>query len=428
MRYAILPITSRNQGVEAALGRDGSWARIGDRLVVWAANDSWAQVANAMRSAGQVVAARAVTETSGRLYLVTQVGNAFRDQYRDIPVVLDRGRHLVIALTPAARRRVGVGDGLHWQLRPLPRNETIVGLIDREAATRTVVPQIESLVSAVSGPAIQATMQHLTGFSTRHSLSSQFGDAAAWARDQLDRLGYNAEVRAFPMPGGSSANVIADYVGGTSAAVRGLVLITAHLDSINVAGGPSAPAPGADDNGSGAAGLLEIARVLSGRATRHDLRLILFGGEEEGLLGSQNYVDGLLAAERDRIRAVINMDMVAVLNTPNPTVLLEGAPVSSGQIGDLAAAASTYTSLTVTTSLNPFASDHVPFINAGIPAVLTIEGADSANMAIHTANDTIDRLDLNLATDIVRMNVAATAVLLGDEAGWLAPVLHMIMS
>jgi Zn-dependent M28 family amino/carboxypeptidase len=192
------------------------------------------------------------------------------------------------------------------------------------------------------------------------------------------------------------------------------VVITAHLDSINLAGGPAADAPGADDNASGSAGVLELGRLLATRSWQHDVRLILFGGEEEGLLGCKQYVAGLPPAERARIRAVLNMDMIASKNSAVPTVLLEGATVSSGQIADLTTAAATYTGLKVETSLHPFASDHVPFIDAGVPAVLTIEGADSANGHIHSAQDTLNFLDWQLAAEILRMNVAALA-------GWLEP-------
>ena len=65
--------------------------------------------------------------------------------------------------------------------------------------------------------------------------------------------------------------------------------------------------------------------------------------------------------------------------------MLEGAPLSQSLIDSLSEAAATYTELTVETSLNPFASDHVPFINANIPAVLTIESADNTNGNIHSA-------------------------------------------
>jgi Zn-dependent M28 family amino/carboxypeptidase len=111
------------------------------------------------------------------------------------------------------------------------------------------------------------------------------------------------------------------------------------------------------------------------------------------------------------------MDMIGTVNTPVPTVLLEGAELSQRLIDRLAEAAATYTSLVVQTSLHPFNSDHVPFIDASMPAVLTIEGADGANDNIHTGDDTMDRVDIDLALEIVRMNVATAASALGRMQG-----------
>ena len=74
--------------------------------------------------------------------------------------------------------------------------------------------------------------------------------------------------------------------------------------------------------------------------------------------------------------------------------------------------------LIVQTSLTPFNSDHVPFIDAGIPAVLTIEGADGANDRVHTDQDLAKYVDDELAGQILRMNVAFLAGRLGriDQA------------
>jgi Zn-dependent M28 family amino/carboxypeptidase len=110
------------------------------------------------------------------------------------------------------------------------------------------------------------------------------------------------------------------------------------------------------------------------------------------------------------------MDMIGTLNTSTRSVLLEGAPLSQQVMDGLAAAAATYTQLTVETSLNPFASDHVPFINAGIQAVLTIEGADNTNSNIHSSRDTIDHINYDLALDILRMNVAYIASEVGHAS------------
>jgi Zn-dependent M28 family amino/carboxypeptidase len=181
-------------------------------------------------------------------------------------------------------------------------------------------------------------------------------------------------------------------------------------------GGPAASAPGADDNASGSAGLLEIARAFRNHRSEHDLRFVHFGGEEQGLFGSKQYVSNLPASERARIQAVINMDMIGSLNSTSRSVLLEGASLSQRVIDGLNEAAATYTQLGIETSLNPFASDHVPFINASLPAVLTIEGADNTNSTVHSSNDTIDRIDYDLALEILRMNAAFTASEVGHAS------------
>jgi Zn-dependent M28 family amino/carboxypeptidase len=286
---------------------------------------------------------------------------------------------------------------------------------DRAPARGVRVAWIENLVNQMSRPSLEATLSHLVSFPTRHSTSSHYANAANWARDQLAAQNYTTRLESITVNGSSSQNVIADK-RGNAAGARDVVLITAHLDSINIQGGPMALAPGADDNGSGSAGLLEIARVLATHRSEHDLRFILFGGEEEGLFGSKQYVASLPESERSRVRAVVNMDMIGTMNSPTRSVMLEGAPLSQRVINGLADAAATYTDLTVETSLHPFASDHVPFINVGMPAVLTIEGADNANSNVHSMKDTIEHISYDLALEVLQMNVAFLANEIGQSS------------
>lgn len=138
--------------------------------------------------------------------------------------------------------------------------------------------------------------------------------------------------------------------------------------------------------------------MLAGTTTRHDLRLVMFGGEEQGLHGSRIHVGQLADVDRSRIAMVINMDMIGRLNTAAPSVLLEGAAVSRHVIDALAQAAHDTSDLEVFVSLEPFASDHVSFINAGLPAVLTIEGEDQLNTDEHTPRDTVAGLDFPVTT------------------------------
>jgi hypothetical protein len=401
-RWGVLP--AERQAALRASGRAAAgavhWARLGDSVVVWSADG---RAADRLRQLGAEPA-----EAAG-LALVTQVGRSFADDHPDVPVLVEHGRHLVV--DSASLSGIAEAETACWRVQPLPVDAVVVDRPVRAAGRAD--PTTLGLLSQLSPQAYESDLTWLVGLGTRHSLSQGFATAAGWAADRFASLGYTTSRQPVTVGAGQSQNVVADRAGG-AAGPRELVIVTAHLDSINIAGGPSAPAPGADDNGSGSAGLLELARVLATGAWGHDLRLILFGGEEQGLHGSRQYVAALPPAERARVRAVLNMDMVATRNTVQPTVLLEGATVSSGLIDELAAAAATYTGLQLETSLSPFASDHVPFIDAGMPAVLSIEGADSANGHIHTDQDVLAHIDYGLMHEILRMNLAALAE-------WLEP-------
>ncbi|WP_433020406.1 M20/M25/M40 family metallo-hydrolase [Kribbella sp. CA-294648] len=385
VRYLVAPTADAADGARSA--------RFGDKTILWVPADQ--KLGRASR-------------TAPGLLLVTQVGRSFQDEYPDVTPLLDHGRHLVISAADKPPRR-----SKHcWRVETLKPGSTVVDVPARVA--RRTDPAVSHWLSGLTQASYQADLTWFASLPTRHSLSPSFTTAVDFAAARMVALGYNVTRMPITVGAGRSENLIGDRPGSGPGA-RGLVVITAHLDSINLAGGAGGSSPGADDNASGAAGVLELGRLIASRRWQHDVRLILFGGEEQGLFGSKQYVAALPAAERARIRAVLNMDMIAAKNTAVPTVMLEGAPVSSGQIDDLAAAAASYTGLKVETSLHPFASDHVPFINAGMPAVLSIEGADSANGNIHSANDKLEFLDWPLATEILRMNAAALA-------GWLGAI------
>lgn len=414
-RYVILSNSREKISDEESARNFGAhWARLGDQTVVWTVPDEWNAFTSRARQAGVNIDPAEIRELEGQLYLVIQTGKAFQDKHPEARIVIEKGRYLVADLLPEETVRFAEGEDDQWTVCPLAEDSVIMDIIKPKA--HLPVPRVQTNILTVSQSTYSSYLVSLVDFLTRHSLSSQFTSAATWAADQLRNLGYQVQVLPINVGGSGSYNVIADRPGNGNGTHK-LVLVTAHLDSVNLAGGKDAPAPGADDNASGAAGVMEIARVLTEHPAKHDLRLILFGGEEQGLHGSKQYVSSLPQNERARISAVINMDMVATLNTGSPAVLLEGASVSRTLMEELAEAAATYTSLTVQMSQNPFGSDHVPFINELIPAVLTIEGTDSSNANIHTANDTLDHINYGLALDIVRMNLAVTFKLLGvDES------------
>lgn len=303
--------------------------------------------------------------------------------------------------------QLGCRHGAVGRARPvlLPRAE--------HAPFRAARTTTTTLAEGVSTEAYREVLEELAAHPTRHSFSPSYRDAARRAGGRLAALGYATREESVSFGGRQTLNIVAEKPGTAPEEQRQLVYVVGHLDSINEAGGVSAPAPGADDNASGAAGVLEIARVLAASTVQHSLRLVLFGGEEQGLHGSRIHVADLGEADRSRISMVLNMDMIGRLNTAAPSVLLEGAPISQHVIDALAQAAHDTTNLEVFVSLEPFASDHVSFIDAGLPAVLTIEGQDQLNADEHTPRDTLGGLDMPVAVSILRMNTAAVAAMLG---------------
>jgi hypothetical protein len=173
-------------------------------------------------------------------------------------------------------------------------------------------PLVADLVSRVNKDSILATMNVLTGHTSfwygagqykiksRNSYDSGNKAAGEYIRRKLQNLGYNVFSQKFGVIDGE--NIYA-MVNGTELP-RIQVMISAHYDSM-----PDIVAPGADDNASGTAAVLEAARVFKDAKTRYSMIFALWDNEEQGLLGSKYYAR--LARERgDSILAVINIDMI----------------------------------------------------------------------------------------------------------------------
>jgi Peptidase family M28 len=408
--------TGRNMAAAPAAA-GASWIRFGDEAAYYSKSADWPRFTESAGRARLMLREHPSLLDPRHLHVVVQKGNLFRREHPDVPVLLDKGRFLLVDMAPERVQELGAGDVSCYAVRPLEaagahEENRIVFAARSRTADRAAVgppdPTMQALTARVSRASYEAVLTRLAQFPTRHSTTTHFTGACTFVEQQLSALGYPTSRQSITVNGSPSANVTARRTG-TDMAPRGLVLVTAHLDSINEAGTSASRAPGADDDGSGSAGVIEIARVFKDHQGKHDLQFILFGGEEQGLLGSKAFVASMTAADQARVRAVVQMDMIGSLNTPAPTVLLEGAALSQSVIDGLASAAATYTALAVQTSLNPADSDHVPFIRKNMPAVLTIEGADRTNDAIHSARDTLDRINFDLALEILRMNTAFVA-------------------
>ena len=167
-------------------------------------------------------------------------------------------------------------------------------------------------------------------------------------------------------------NVIADLPGRRS----GAVLLGAHLDSV-------ANGPGINDNGSGVALVLEIARQarrLGVRPTR-GLRFAFWGAEELGLVGSSAYAERLGARSRAQLAAVLNFDMVGSPNFGRFVYDGDREPPGSTRIENLFRAAFAAHRQPVEEVSLKGSSDHAAFARAGVAVGGLFTGADAPKSA-----------------------------------------------
>ncbi|TWD73389.1 aminopeptidase S [Kribbella amoyensis] len=224
--------------------------------------------------------------------------------------------------------------------------------------------------------------------------------SADWVKAKLDAAGYTTTLQQFSTSAGTSYNVIAEWPHGDA---NHVVMAGSHLDSVS-------SGPGINDNGSGSAGVLEVALAYAagGQTPKNRLRFGFWGAEELGLVGSKYYVNNLSAAERDKVELYLNFDMIA---SPNPGYFVyDDNPAGDGARDDLVAY---FTGKGVQTEYIDVQgrSDHAAFRSLGIPTAGTFSGAEgiksssqatkwggSAGQAFdpcyHRSCDTISNLDL----------------------------------
>jgi Zn-dependent M28 family amino/carboxypeptidase len=222
-----------------------------------------------------------------------------------------------------------------------------------------------------NGPAVGTT--YALGFDLSNGVTN--GDTGSVVTLKIDRI---EETR-------TTRNIIAETAGGDP---NNVVVVGAHLDSVP-------RGAGINDNGSGSAGILEVAEVLAAqqREVRNKVRFAWWGAEEFGLLGSRAYVSSLPQAARDRIALNLNFDMIASPNfvrfiydgdnsafAASPPAVADG-PDGSGEIERVFR--DYFASQDLPSAETPFngRSDYGPFIEVGIPAGGLFTGAEGTKTA-----------------------------------------------
>ena len=205
----------------------------------------------------------------------------------------------------------------------------------------------------------------------RASGTSGYEESARYVEEQLRAAGYNPVRQTFTFRGEGrnrkqveSFNILAD----TGGSAENTVVVGGHLDSVR-------EGPGINDNGSGVAAIIEIAKWMkeTGFTPVNRVRFAFWGGEEDGLYGSQHYVDELSKAEKAQTAANLNVDMMASPNGVRSIHDGDGSdfghagPNGSKQIEEVFFRFFQDNSLPAETTPFDGGSDYDAFLQAGIP-------------------------------------------------------------
>ena len=223
----------------------------------------------------------------------------------------------------------------------------------------------------------------------------------------------------------ASWNVAGLWTGTDPALREDTILVSAHYDHLGVQN--DRLYAGANDNASGVAAMLEVARLVAQRRLPRSVLFVAFGSEEQLMLGSYHYVAHPLRP-LDRTIAVLNLDMMGRNEEHTPEsagaydvtaatpdrLNLVGA-VFSADLEKLLAREAPAAGLTLSTKFDRdssmralFRCDHLPFLQKGVPAVWLFGGF---HPGYHEPADTVDRLDFEKMERVVRLTVGGVRAL-----------------
>ena len=266
--------------------------------------------------------------------------------------------------------------------------------------------------------------------SERHPISSPAGlrRAQDYIADQFRRIGLEVSFHQFRALGGTYKNVIAALrpQQGSGRRTGPPLIIAAHYDTVE-------GSPGADDNASGLAVMLETARALSPMTLAREIRFIAFCLEEEDLLGSLAYAAALKDAGEEIAGAIV-LECVGYTSEKRGSQAIPVAtPIAVSDVGDFLAIVGNSVSAPLVNAFKRAAtrearelktvslvvpakgerlpdtrrSDHAAFWHYGYPALMLTDTANFRNPHYHRPTDTFETLDLPFMQRVVRAVTAA---------------------
>lgn len=297
----------------------------------------------------------------------------------------------------------------------LTRRATLVGAGAALALPQLAIAQgvtLPSLANQVRFKPLREAVFGLSSFPTRWTEHPDFGAVEQWVFDAFSAHATAPVTRqAFAMPTGTTRHNI---IVGDPADPREMIVVGAHFDSISES--PQTLAPGANDNASGIATMLEAHRILAPLSLDKQIVFMAFSGEEQGLIGS-TFAAHTAARDIWPIRLMLNLDMLGhrPARPADPMYIeydqgnaLPGNDAAARAYGLEAARLAAALTTLQTEHSDIWDSDYMAFEARGYPCIGLYDGGAEGS-DYHSTSDTPGNVDFDRLQQATRLTVAILA-------------------
>ena len=276
-------------------------------------------------------------------------------------------------------------------------------------------PRIREMLNQVNMDSLEATVQHLQDYGSRIWNSDNAFAASDWIASRMETLGLEVEQQPFNantwMGSGAAAPNVIGIQRGTLYPDT-YVVCGSHFDSFSYQAMSGGTAPGADDNATGVASVLESARIMTQYEFEYSIIYCAYGCEEMGLYGSEAYASRCQQQGMDII-GYFNNDMNGYLYGdqihidciyPNSVEPIGTYYMNVGEVY--------YPELPIRhVNFNEGDSDHTSFNNHGYMGIYPFEDYEHYSPYIHTPNDLIGTSvnSFEMSQQYCQMNIACLA-------------------
>ena len=275
--------------------------------------------------------------------------------------------------------------------------------------SQVYIPAYANVVNQCSQSNITSKLTYFESLGVKRRGTTSLQNTLNWLKTEYLSYGYTASQLyedSFVNGAFTCKNLVVTKIGTVHP--NTFVIVCGHYDSI--------VGTGTNDNGSGVVSILEVARLLRNVPTEHSIRFINFAGEEDGLVGSQDYVDTIVNSTTPKmdIKLVFNLDEVGgVAGLTNDTITCErdtGSPTSNNAASNLVTN-ELITCVGLYSPLNTFlsyayASDYMTFENNNEVITGFFEKNETTHR--HTSTDLLVNMDPIYVYNVAKAAIGAT--------------------